>query len=205
MSNYSSTGNNPIYYIDVEGKYFTGNTAIIKDLYATAMGMIENNVEGGEALKSMIEKMDASDIEFHVTQPANTGYDATGGETTFDFDNNRVVLEIDEMKYGTTSGVNEMGRAAHEVEHGRQFMDGELDYLQTTDDKVVGGQGLDITDEENAFEIQDKVHNATRQGNDKYRGEKEKNNQAGGYDLQDGPVNVSEGMSKHYNSGNVGQ
>ena len=159
FSPYVAMGNNPIFYIDVDGKYFTGNTKMVKKVYSVVSALAEKGDSRAIEFKAQLELMDASDIEFNINKVQFNGQ-AAHGVTTFDFDNNRVVLNVND--YHQDKGpLNTVSQAAHELVHGAQFMDGEIDFIGT--DKGVGqGNSGDFYDEENAMEIQNKVYEETR-------------------------------------------
>ena len=57
---------------------------------------------------------------------------------------------------------NETGRTAHELEHGRQFLDAEIDFALNNKGKSSGGLSRDFNDEDKAIEIGALIHNASR-------------------------------------------
>ena len=161
-SPYTGMGDNPVFYIDVDGKYFTGNTQNVKDLYAIVSRLVEQGT-GGEKLKqfkTQLELMDESDIEFNVviSQKMNSE-GGKGGETSFDIEGNSVTLEIDQIYRDEGAGSN-LGRVAHELKHGAQFMEGELDFYDYNGDgEATGahpkeGGAYDVNDEYDAVDVQ---------------------------------------------------
>jgi hypothetical protein len=79
-----------------------------------------------------------------------------GGETYFDFEENRVVIDVYNAVGGDEFKSSEEARGIHEIEHARQFLDGEIDFETNIkkDRYGIGGFSYDRTDEENAFKTQ---------------------------------------------------
>jgi RHS repeat-associated protein len=146
-SNYSFSANNPIYFIEVKGMYFTGNIKVLNK--HIAMLKTSSSKEAKQQLAN-IQRMQQSDIEFHIQNQEyspdifSTNERNAAGSAMFDFEYNRMNIKFDELH----------SRLAHELEHGRQFMDGEIDFEQTSDGKSVNGPMYDKIDEFNAYKAQ---------------------------------------------------
>jgi hypothetical protein len=149
--------------------------------------------------KAAIEMMDASDVEFNISL-VPMELQGSGGNITFDFKNNRVnlvIYDFGDMGY-SSHPVNLEGRVAHELEHGRQFLVGELDFILLEDGTSVPGGAYDLTDERNAMKIQDLVHNLNN-GLDKDRTSKDLDSQLKNYSkkrLVDYPFTATEAGTK---------
>ena len=125
-------GNNPVYNIEIDGNYFTRNVEYVKRLHGILSAASKSGRYQQEAKKFLtaLEAMDQSEIEFHIVRN-RVVYRGIGkhGETEFDFENNRVLLNFNE--YTNADGENyfsALANLAHEIEHGRQFMDGEIGF-----------------------------------------------------------------------------
>jgi RHS repeat-associated protein len=154
FSPYHYTGNNPVIYIDVDGMYFTGDTTLLNEI---AERLSRIGTEEAKAFLGVIERMREADVEFFINRTKSRETDGVGGETFFDADNNRLVLDV--FKFvGGEHKYSEEARGLHELEHGRQFLDGEIDFLQDKR-RTYGGPNYDQTDEEKAFEIQSIITN----------------------------------------------
>jgi len=155
-SPYSQSGNNPVFYIDVDGNYFTGNTEFVKKLKATLSTI---NTEEAIVFLAEIQKMEDSEVEFNVAKN-ETRYMGQGnhGLTDFDIENNRVVLNFND--YGSSGGTDALENFAHEAKHGSQFLKGEIDFkTQSSNDKFAEAGGFyDYYDEKDAFKVQKIIH-----------------------------------------------
>jgi hypothetical protein len=195
LSSYQFANNSPICNIDVDGKYFTGNTATLKAIYARVSIMAKNGDKKAEAFKIALEKMDASDIEFHikVNQKQFNG-EGKHGEASFDFKENRVFLEVNQY-YREEGPQSTEASLAHELEHGRQFMDSELDFIEGMKSSSFPGPSYDKTDEYNALDIQNMIND-----NEPFRSdvtEEQKKAQKAQYSNRlDGPINTTEEKTK---------
>ncbi len=156
LSPYCAFANNPIYFIDPTGGYFTGNTATVKAVYSKVCMLAKNGDKRAIEYKALLEKMDESDIEFNVQNSnqhiSSMKYDGKGGETNFDFENNRVVMDV----YTFTQGQHVLTyeqRAGHELEHGGQFLEGDIDFAENEYGTGLGNSG-DYYDEHKACEIE---------------------------------------------------
>lgn len=165
LSPYSFVNNNPIYNIEVDGRYFTGNDANIKAiqaLYSKVCGLAADGTnEEAVAFKAALEKMDASNVEFHIMNTPKKSYQVDddggkGGGTTFDVDKNRVVIDIFNFGKRAEHAVSAEGRLAHELEHGSQFLRGEISFNGSAPDQSLT---YDRTDEEKAFQVQIMITN----------------------------------------------
>lgn len=160
LSPYAFVANNPIYNIEVDGRYFTGNTATVKAVYAITSALAEKGNKDAIAFKAALEKMDASDIEFHLTLEAKK-FEGQGehGSTTFDFKNNRIEMTVNDY-FQNAGPASTTASAAHEIEHGAQFNQDEIDFYDRKGNGTGNGlppslQGAyDRTDEEIATDIQ---------------------------------------------------
>lgn len=158
-SPYTAMGNNPIFYIDVDGKYFTGDTDFVVDLYAQVSAIAAGDgiyADRAKKFKAALERMDESDIEFFIEVDRDVQFigQAEHGETSFDFENNRVTIEVTDYFQDRGPSPTE-ANGAHELEHGRQFMDNEILYGPDANGKGIGVLPvLDQTDEHNAIDVQ---------------------------------------------------
>lgn len=158
LSPYGFVNNNPIYNIEVDGRYFTGNTASVKAVYAIVSQLASKGDERAIAFKAVLEKMDASDVEFHVqnsSKSASSLSTGKGGSTTFDEENNRVLIDVYTF-VGGEHHISEKARTGHELEHGAQFLEGELGFVGPSPDPYL----YDQTDENKAFQVQNMITNA---------------------------------------------
>lgn len=129
LSNYSYSNNNPIFFIDVEGKYFTGNLGLVQDI-VTKLEKIATP-EAKQQVE-MIKKMNASDIEFNVQiapLPDNMKR-GVGGETDFNFEKNRIDISV---YTGGDNPYSNESNGLHELKHGEQFIDGKLEFVKFGD------------------------------------------------------------------------
>jgi hypothetical protein len=181
LSPYSFVNNNPIYNIEVDGRYFTGNTATVKATYAIVSQLAAKGNERAIAFKAALEKMDASDVEFNIQNTTKMGWQVgsgKGGNTTFDVKNNRVVIDVFRFTGGTEHAVSEEGRTGHELEHGSQFLEGEIDFLNSSP-----GNFYDQTDEEKAFQIQNMITNTQLRPDERAKTDENALESAKNYDL----------------------
>ena len=81
------------FYVDVEGAYFTGNTELVINVYKIISELALND-ERTRVFKAALERMDESEVEFHLLKSTKVDVTSKGGETYFDFDNNRVVISV---------------------------------------------------------------------------------------------------------------
>lgn len=208
-SPYTSMGDNPIFYVDPDGQYFTGNTKLIIDLYATVSRLVAEGI-GGEKLrlyKSQLELMDESNVEFNIDAKHKrfTGQ-RVGGKTYFDFNNNRLVLEV--IQYDQDDGkTSNQGKTSHEVGHGIQFMVGEIDFFDKNGDGK--GDGLtpdqlgayDRTDEDKALDIQFIIDQDQKPIFDTKERKVKENDQRSLYKGRDpNKTNVSDSQGKRHNN-----
>lgn len=146
-------GNNPIYNIDVDGKYFTGNTEVVKNLYAIVSFLAKLGIKGAAEYKAKLEKMDQSDVEFNIQTPTKWNSSGEGGYTKFNFAENRVDIVV----YNYPGSVGEQtpqsfeNRAAHELLHGAQFLEGKIDFFAYDNGTDAPANAYDVTDEKEAF------------------------------------------------------
>lgn len=164
---YNFCADNPIMFVEVDGRYFTGNTATVKAVYAIVCQLAASGNERAIAFKAALEKMDESDVEFYIqNSKGDTRSDAgTGGMTSFDFDNNRVVIDVYTFK-GDDHSIPYEARGGHEFEHGDQFLEGEIGF--TTDGKA-WKYLQDEGDEEKAFLIQMMIENSMMKADEKQK------------------------------------
>ncbi|MCU0359442.1 MAG: hypothetical protein MUF75_01795 [Bacteroidia bacterium] len=158
-SPYSASGNNPIRNIDVDGKYFTGDTKMLIEVYTLMVKLSSSKdikvANMAKEFKSQLEKMDASDVEFYLQKSSTTFSEGKGGNTYFDFDKNRVVIDVKRFM-GASAGnpmeQSEQARLGHELKHGAQFLEGDLSF-STSKSSSESGEDLDLYDEIEAVEI----------------------------------------------------
>jgi RHS repeat-associated protein len=141
MSAYNFCSNNPIYYIEVDGKYFTGNQELVKETYKIVCKLSKQGDIKMQAFKARLEVMDKSDVEYYSHTEKLEVKSADNlkehGITTFDIKNNRVdMLDYDiysvnpsEMLAATEYSI--FGVAGHELDHGGQFEEHELNFDAT--------------------------------------------------------------------------
>lgn len=170
LSAYHFSNNNPIYFKDFEGKYFTGSTKDLSNLqiiYSTTCQLGDKGNPIAQAFKARLEAMDNSDVEYHMNGSAkNLPSGDAGGQTYFDVRNNRVnmdVLSDDAMadQQLKSTGDNEMGRMAHELNHGGQFEDLEILYAGSAKEKVHNKSYVDLGDEHQSSDVGYMITNAT--------------------------------------------
>lgn len=63
-SPYSAMGDNPIWFIDKDGLYFTGSTKQVVNLYKEVSAWAAQGVKGAAEYKAALERMDASSKDF---------------------------------------------------------------------------------------------------------------------------------------------
>jgi len=97
--------------------------------------------------------MRESDIEFHITITGTKETNGQCGKTYFNFDENRVEIDIF-TGVGSEFKDSDEARGLHELEHGRQFMDGELGFVEDKKGNSGGGDAYNQSDEKNAFNTQ---------------------------------------------------
>jgi hypothetical protein len=162
-SDYSVFGGNPIFNADPSGDYFTeseGSNGLKRldmykakasnkiEKYKNELAHIKPNSKRAEHLRSLIEKtqsgldkvaeMEKSNIEFHI----GAGKDAKA-ETSWNPEKRRV--EVGSLGVGA-NGKDDLGAFPHELEHGYQFLSGDLSgYFGSPADPL-----YDLTDEYNA-------------------------------------------------------
>ncbi len=90
-------------------------------------------------------------IYIYIQRTPSMKRDGKGGETYFDFENNRVVIDVYNV-IGGDHTVNEVARTAHELTHGGQFVVGDIDFAETHDGQNAGGNSFDFNDELEACE-----------------------------------------------------
>lgn len=151
LSHYQYCNNNPIYFIELGGRHFTGNKVRIDQIKAS---LLANPNPDALKFHNDIVRMENSPIEFYI-KPETGNLIRTelpeGGITYFDFANNRLIMEAYEFAPGYHK-YEYLTRLVHELEHGRQFMDNEIAFLNH-DSKSID-LFHDKTDEYNAFKMQ---------------------------------------------------
>jgi hypothetical protein len=162
LTPYQYAGNNPIYHIEVEGAYFTGSTELINRIEAKLRHI---DSEEARAFLQTIDRLRNSEIEFNILGTVLPQADGVGGELYFDTEENRVVVDVYRFTQGGEHKFSEEARGIHELEHARQFLDSELDFLTPKSKKkkkrryASGGFSYDQTDELKAFEAQNIIGN----------------------------------------------
>ncbi len=150
LSPYHFSGDNPIRFYDVDGRYFTGNEKLLNRI----IKRLENiGTDEAKAFLDHLDRMRVSDIEFHINILDTRSPDGKGGEAYFNFDKNRVEIDV-YSGIGIDFETSDESRGMHELEHGRQFMDGELDFIEGVKGVPGAGDAYDQSDEENAFKAQ---------------------------------------------------
>lgn len=103
--------------------------------------------------------MNKSDIEFHIEEQRRYSTEETRGmegKTGYDIENKRILITVYDFMNGS-GNYSYLERLIHELDHGRQFMDFEIEFA-TNDkkDKVIysGGISYDRSDERNSFVAQ---------------------------------------------------
>jgi hypothetical protein len=101
----------------------------------------------GQQLQTQYERLQKSDITFHVVKENPTG--SSSGELTYAGQEGHlnVNLKGDTSAYGALSVVQKL---AHEFTHGEQFLDGKIGFI-TNDSKTWHGFKDDLPDEAEAF------------------------------------------------------
>lgn len=162
LSAYQYANNNPVYFIDIEGKYFTGGPEELLKLQRIYQALIRKADEGDEvaqSIKAKLEAMDQSEVEYHITtaNDAREIPEDSGGETKFAVKENRVVMKIasDDLAGNSVFNDNYFGRLGHELGHGYQFENSELGFEINQKSKVVHpmSETLDKVDEDNAIDM----------------------------------------------------
>ena len=125
--------------------------------------------EVAKEFKSQLEAMDESKVEFHVEVVYLDNDVGTGGRASFDFDKNRMHLTVINYRNDNKT-LNFKGRTGHELKHGAQFLEGEIDFIYYPSEKEnyekgwiksQAGFNMDLYDEIEADKIGALITNET--------------------------------------------
>jgi hypothetical protein len=101
----------------------------------------------GLALKATYEKLQQSDITFHVVK--SNPRDDSSGELTYKGEQGHVYVNLKGDSHAT-GALSAIQKIAHEFKHGEQFLDGDIGFIRNEKGKW-GGLNDDLPDEADAF------------------------------------------------------
>jgi len=183
LSTYHFVNNNPVYNIEADGKYFTGNTANVKAVYSIVSQLASLGNARAITFKAALEKMDASEVEFNIINSTKPGWfvgTGKGGATKFDVDNNRILIDVFTFKDGIDHYISKEGRTGHELEHGVQFLNGEISFKGSEPDISLT---YDESDEVKSFQIQNLITNTQLSHDDRLKSDDDARDNAKQYSM----------------------
>jgi hypothetical protein len=133
-SPYEAMASNPIFYVDVDGNYFTGNCYLLSEVM-DRLTMLQNKWPDNahvylEIKAAILEMAMDPDIEFHLVDGGVKPNDKSpGGQNKYNPEKKRI--EITVFKQENTDGREKYPRALttiHELCHGYQFLKMRISY-----------------------------------------------------------------------------
>ncbi len=156
-SPYEALGSNPIFYIDAEGSYFTGNIGLVSEVTDKLKKMRDSYPNKSEVynkiLDAICEMWDDPNIEFHMIDGGPKTFseeDPVGGETTFNNKEKRIDIKTFTTRKEEDNSVKvpREFNTIHELCHGYQFLKLKLSYMNSG---IINFADYNLSDEEEAF------------------------------------------------------
>jgi RHS repeat-associated protein len=136
-SPYEAMASNPIFYVDVDGKYFTGNLALLSEVISrlkeVAIKYPNKAQVANEILAAICEMHDDPEIEFHLIDGGRkllVDGKAEGGVT--EFNNKEFRIDVTSNSIYDENGnkkVDQVFNTIHEICHGYQFLKNQNSWL----------------------------------------------------------------------------
>jgi RHS repeat-associated protein len=150
---YSYTRNNPLKFIDPTGQYFTYGKGA-EDELKKYRAFLEKDPKKYKSQLDTLNKLDGSKVEYHLTLKNESKEGVEGhvsAELTEGGKSARVIINLSNVGGPQGEKFSPFARMAHELEHGRQFEDGEIGFA-FLNGKYRGTVGSDASDEFKAFQ-----------------------------------------------------
>ncbi len=156
-SPYEAHGSNPIFYIDAEGSYFTGNIGLVSEVIEKINKMKDSYPKKADIydkiLAAICEMWDDPNIEFYMIDGGSKTFsddDPVGGTTKYNPKQKRIEITTFSTRHEVDNSekVKTEFNTIHELCHGYQFLKLKLSY------KSNGGinyEDYNLSDEEEAY------------------------------------------------------
>ena len=130
---------------------FAGDAA--RERFEAYVAFLERDPARFEAELATVRQLERSEVEYRFTVGGEFEWDVEGSLTT---DGDRVLVNIAGSRGGDGAPASANSRIAHELEHARQFDDGEIAFEQDAASKRWGAHraSYDIGDEVKAWAVQ---------------------------------------------------
>jgi RHS repeat-associated protein len=133
-SPYEAMASNPIFYVDVDGKYFTGNCFLVSEVM-DRLTMLQNKWPDKahvylEIKAAILEMAMDPDIEFHLIHGGQKSSDGkSGGSNTYNPEKKRIEITVfDQVKPDGREVTPRTLTTIHELCHGYQFLKLRISY-----------------------------------------------------------------------------
>jgi RHS repeat-associated protein len=151
---YAYTRNNPLLFVDPTGRTIDFANESSQKLFDEYEKRLNKDPKKYKNELATIAKLRKSDVSYRIdATPTNYSKEQTEGQTGPD-DSGNIIIGVRNRGGASGEKLDIFGRLAHELEHGRQFDDGEIAFVRADKGWFAYGPTYDVMDEVNAFSAQ---------------------------------------------------